>query len=282
MGQSMKLSSMFGSLPVLLLVGLASAKNDNDFGRLFSNLLDEDYKAAVIPRISPSKPLDVEIGVAPLDFDFDGRVVKANTWLWTQWTDFRLSWRPEDYNGLNITHIPASLLWTPDLEVYNSPSFGFNSFSKQIGDLPTEAVVYSSGKVIWVPPATMSAYCCSASPDIANCDLKLGSWSHSADSINILPYQGKDYLDLSEFHYSGKSTKFMLTAQSDGALATNFYPQYPGVPYKHLRYRFTIQSVSSFSPASLADEFRAKYKSGESLVKKAPDFEGSKAPVDCA
>merc|ERR1712123_55289 len=139
MGSSLK---MLGLVPLVLAIGLTSSKNDNVFSRLYDDLMDDHvYQSAVIPRLSPSQPLDVELGVAPLDFDFVGRVLTANTWIWITWTDFRLSWKPSDYDGLNTTSIPASLLWTPDLEVYNSPSFGGDSFSQQISKHPTEAVV---------------------------------------------------------------------------------------------------------------------------------------------
>ncbi|WAQ99870.1 ACH92-like protein [Mya arenaria] len=35
------------------------------------------------------------------------------------WHDERISWRKEDYNGLEVVRLPARLLWLPDIVLYN-------------------------------------------------------------------------------------------------------------------------------------------------------------------
>jgi len=274
-------------LPFFLFLQFAGAKNDNVYSRLYDDLFDDqEYQSSVFPRNSPAKPLDVETNLAPIafDFDYEGKVVKVNAFLWMTWTDSRLSWNPEDYGGINQTHVPPSQLWTPDIEVYNAPSFGENSFSDQISRKKNEAIIYASGKVMWVPPVSVEAYCCSPVTIQAECNIQLGIWSHSANSINILPHEGKDYMHMNEFHYSGRASKFLLYQQSEGALKTKFYPQLPGVPFRHLQYRFRIISVSNLFDKGddmTAEEIRQGYLSGDNYVLKPQEFDAINFPHQC-
>ena len=52
------------------------------------------------------------------------------------------------------------------------------------------AVVYSNGKVLWIPPARIKASCpmdiTNFLFDKQNCSLKLGSWTYSGEQVCIL------------------------------------------------------------------------------------------------
>merc|ERR1712154_359347 len=102
---------------------------------------DDNYNKDAIPMLKPAKDnadnaLNVELGVSPVDLDYssDG-IVTSNAWMRTSWNDFRLSWDPAQYDGLQVVRVPASSIWIPDFEVY------------------------SSGKVLWLPPMTIRSYC---------------------------------------------------------------------------------------------------------------------------
>lgn len=40
-------------------------------------------------------------------------------WIRQEWTDFYLRWDPDDYGGLDAIRIPSSLVWRPDIVLYN-------------------------------------------------------------------------------------------------------------------------------------------------------------------
>ena len=64
------------------------------------------------------------------------------------WEDYRLSWRPGEYGNLTVMHIPAELIWLPDIILYNNADG-----SPQVTTL-TKAHVYASGQV--PPPSLIS------------------------------------------------------------------------------------------------------------------------------
>lgn len=35
------------------------------------------------------------------------------------WNDYRLRWNPEEYGGVTMLHMPAELIWLPDIILYN-------------------------------------------------------------------------------------------------------------------------------------------------------------------
>lgn len=43
----------------------------------------------------------------------------AYLWIRQTWHDAYLKWNKEDYDGLEVIRIPSSLVWRPDLVLYN-------------------------------------------------------------------------------------------------------------------------------------------------------------------
>jgi hypothetical protein len=33
--------------------------------------------------------------------------------------DYKLTWNPEEYGGVDILHVPSSNIWLPDIVLYN-------------------------------------------------------------------------------------------------------------------------------------------------------------------
>lgn len=58
-------------------------------------------------------------GAARLVQDEKNQVVTVGTWMEHEWADYRLTWRPELFGGIEYVYVPASSLWTPDLVLYN-------------------------------------------------------------------------------------------------------------------------------------------------------------------
>lgn len=51
--------------------------------------------------------------------DERNQVLIAYLWIRQTWHDAYLKWNKEDYDGLDVIHIPSSLVWRPDLVLYN-------------------------------------------------------------------------------------------------------------------------------------------------------------------
>ena len=66
------------------------------------------------------KYLQVQFGAAPIwmnvnsDFLLEAKLFGRYTW-----TDDRLGWNPEDYDGVKSIRVDTSRIWTPDVVLYN-------------------------------------------------------------------------------------------------------------------------------------------------------------------
>lgn len=51
----------------------------------------------------------------------DERNQILTTYLWVRqvWMDAYLTWKKEDYDGLDAIRIPSSYVWRPDIVLYN-------------------------------------------------------------------------------------------------------------------------------------------------------------------
>ena len=43
----------------------------------------------------------------------------TNVWVEQRWNDFKLAWKPEDYNGVETLSIPSQQIWLPDIVLFN-------------------------------------------------------------------------------------------------------------------------------------------------------------------
>lgn len=51
--------------------------------------------------------------------DERNQVLIAYLWIRQTWHDAYLKWNKEEYDGLEVIRIPSSLVWRPDLVLYN-------------------------------------------------------------------------------------------------------------------------------------------------------------------
>ncbi|VDD96569.1 unnamed protein product [Enterobius vermicularis] len=69
------------------------------------------------------------------------------------WTDYNLTWDPEEYGNITSLRFPASRLWKPDVLLYNSVDSNFDS-TYQVNIL-----VSNDGSVTWIPPGIFKFSC---------------------------------------------------------------------------------------------------------------------------
>ncbi|GIY77271.1 acetylcholine receptor subunit alpha-like [Caerostris extrusa] len=74
------------------------------------------------------------------------QIMTTNLWVEQYWHDYKLTWEPREYGGVDMLHVPSDHIWRPDIVLYN------NSGQPQLNQLLTNsdaAVINapSSGKM---------------------------------------------------------------------------------------------------------------------------------------
>ncbi|XP_071794373.1 neuronal acetylcholine receptor subunit alpha-3-like [Asterias amurensis] len=190
-------------LPVFLSIfgqgGLASEAEERLFNDLFNG-----YNRLIRPVENNTERLSVEFGLTMsqlIDVDEKNQIMTTNVWLKQQWVDYKLSWNPDKYDGIKILRVPASMIWLPDIVLYN------NADGKYEVTLMTKALVYDSGIIYWLPPAIYKSSCkidVQYFPfDQQECIMKFGSWTYDGLLIDLMPLGGPD-VDLEDYWQSGE------------------------------------------------------------------------------
>ncbi|CAG2111646.1 unnamed protein product, partial [Medioppia subpectinata] len=99
------LQRLLFTIAVLNMFGANSVVTHPAAKRLYDDLLS-DYNRLIRPSKNHSYKLTVNIGL------------KLSQLVDINWYDYNLMWRPADYGGVDMIHVPAENLWLPGL-----PSF---------------------------------------------------------------------------------------------------------------------------------------------------------------
>lgn len=46
-------------------------------------------------------------------------LVNDPIYLTQSWYDYKLSWEPREYGGVEMLHVPSDHIWRPDIVLYN-------------------------------------------------------------------------------------------------------------------------------------------------------------------
>jgi len=236
----------------LLLLLLPALASTSELWSLLDDLFeDEDYNKDVIPMEevaatdSAEHAVTVGLGVTVRNLDIcPAGVMTLDMWLKLTWTDYRLAWDPQQYDGLSSFRIPSNKIWRPDIAVYNEQNLGQGSFFDQMQQDRILAVVYSTGKVIWIPPMRAVADC--NTKEVLGdgqrphtCKLKLGSWTYDGFHLNLTEYTPGEGLHLGDMN---KNSRYLITSQQPDPIKSKFYSCCPE-PYMSMEYNFNAQQA---------------------------------------
>lgn len=172
--------------------------------------LFKDYDKLLRPIYGPQKPVDLAFGLSLINMDMekDGTVI-LDTWVRSTWKDFRLKWDASAYGNISVLRIPSNQIWTPDVTLYNEKGLGENYSNKNLlGRSDVNALIYSDGEVLYIPPVTMKSFCLNGSSHGLQkdwpwgehmCLFKFGSWTYDGFQVNITAYKNKEFVDISDF-----------------------------------------------------------------------------------
>ena len=199
----------------LLLIGLASGSpvevklNEELTIPAFAG---PDRHLMVRPVDSPSDQITLNISLALLDAEVNeaDNKVTLGAWMHLEWIDHRVSW-----SGGNVksTRVLPSRIWTPDLGLYNRVPVT----SEWV--YPTPAVVYPTGRVIYVPPVSFTVRCERNQTDDHDriiCPFKIGSWTHSVEEMDLVMKSNTLDTDffISNGHWAVESTSLAREEES--------------------------------------------------------------------
>uniref|UniRef100_A0A674NAW4 Cholinergic receptor, nicotinic, beta 1 (muscle) n=1 Tax=Takifugu rubripes TaxID=31033 RepID=A0A674NAW4_TAKRU len=161
--------------------GSASEVEKTLMKTLFSN-----YTLKVRPAVSPEQRVVVRVGMILSSFvglNMKNEEMSTIVVMNLEWTDYRLSWSPKQYGGIEVLRIPSGKVWLPDIVLINNNDGVFHVA------LHVHVQVYSNGRVTWTPPAL---YCSSCGVkveyfpfDWQNCSMQFRSYTYDSTEIDV-------------------------------------------------------------------------------------------------
>jgi len=176
------------------VVANAATEDDDEEGdeaRLLRNLFYhyDDY-------VFPGKPLQVSFGLSYqcASYDKTTHVLTSRVFERIVWKDERLVWNASDFGGIDSIRVRPWRIWIPDIQLYNEADYeGCKDW--------INALVLSTGTVIWFPPTTLRSFCRPTGKTSAQCHLQLGSWTYHTEYLTLASskYTETEQFDLEEY-----------------------------------------------------------------------------------
>jgi len=193
---------------------------------------------------SGNTKVEIAVGVALIHIDsLQEGVLTASAWLRMVWNDYRLQWDSEKFGGVDVLRVYPGDIWLPDIELYNTKEYREFSLATQYSKEPCMALLYPDGEVLWIPPVDIKVICANfsytAGPmDEQECNIKLGSWTYDGFMIDLILFNKKEQMDLTDFVNS--SSPYVVTRHMEGTRVVKKY-DCCDEPYPSLNFRFALK-----------------------------------------
>uniref|UniRef100_H3DQD0 Cholinergic receptor nicotinic alpha 2 subunit n=1 Tax=Tetraodon nigroviridis TaxID=99883 RepID=H3DQD0_TETNG len=136
---------------VLCSQKMHSHSEDALFKKLFAGY---NKYSRPVPNVTDVVIVKFGLSIAQLiDVDEKNQMMTTNVWLKQEWNDYKLRWRPSDYDNVTSIRVPSELIWVPDIVLYNNADGEFAVTHM------TKAHLFHNGKIRWVPPAIYNSSC---------------------------------------------------------------------------------------------------------------------------
>uniref|UniRef100_A0A3Q2DBR5 Cholinergic receptor, nicotinic, beta 4 (neuronal) n=1 Tax=Cyprinodon variegatus TaxID=28743 RepID=A0A3Q2DBR5_CYPVA len=176
----------FGA-PLVAAVLSSSISADSE-ERLMNWLLGTDrYNPLIRPAVNRTERVTVKLQVSLaqlISVNEREQIMTTNVWLTQHWVDYRLSWDPAKYEGIDKLRIPSRHVWLPDIVLYNNADGTYEV------TVFTNVIVLFNGTINWLPPAIYKSACkieVKHFPfDQQNCTLKFRSWTYDHTEIDLI------------------------------------------------------------------------------------------------
>ncbi|CAL1543067.1 unnamed protein product, partial [Lymnaea stagnalis] len=225
---------MLTAAVLLLTVSGALALGGAKDRKLLHSALFDNYTTSVRPCLDYSRPTNVtaKLNVGTImGLDIKNQVLSINGFISFKWIDELLTWNPDDYGGIKDMVVPQTIIWKPDMAVYNSLEDDI-----YLGGENLLADVNFKGEVRWEPGINLDATCqvdISQYPfDVNVCRLEVTSWMNDNSSVVLL-------LADEPIRMSGSVTnsQFWITADGAEILVDDFADKFYSTIYFHLKLK---------------------------------------------
>uniref|UniRef100_A0A1I8IAX4 Neur_chan_LBD domain-containing protein n=1 Tax=Macrostomum lignano TaxID=282301 RepID=A0A1I8IAX4_9PLAT len=192
---------------VVTLVGtgaiLLNAPFILDFEVRLAHLLfqHKGYNRLIRPVTSLNATVKVEFTLSIIQIinvEEKAQIMKSNVWLKLSWYDYQLRWDPKDFGGVSIIRVHPDRAWNPDIVLFN------NADGKYETSWLPNILIYSSGYIMWMPPAIYQSTCTIHVRyfpfDQQECEMKFGSWTFDATQVML---DGPGVADMNSYWKSG-------------------------------------------------------------------------------
>ncbi|XP_064471220.1 acetylcholine receptor subunit alpha-like [Ornithodoros turicata] len=172
-------------LLVLLLIFTLGVRGSPDAKRLYDDLISR-YNKLVRPVVNDTDALTVRIKLKLsqlIEVNLKNQIMTTNLWVEQYWYDYKLTWDPREYGGVDMLHVPSDHIWRPDIVLYNNADGNFEV------TLSTKAQLSYEGRIQWKPPAIYKSSCeidVEYFPfDEQTCLMKFGSWTYDGFKVDL-------------------------------------------------------------------------------------------------
>ncbi|XP_068755426.1 neuronal acetylcholine receptor subunit alpha-7-like isoform X2 [Montipora capricornis] len=222
--------------------------------RLRRKLFQSDYDPELRPVLNQSDKVTVILGVSLhqiIVVDEKNQLIIVNLWIRQSWFNQFLTWKPEDFQGMDQINVNANKVWIPDLYLYN------NAAADKDGALDrfkTKIVLSSDGRNMWLAPILFTFSCkidVHYFPfDEQICAMKFGSWTYDGYRVDVQMEAEKG--DIKKYVVNGEWDLIGLTAQRNEIIYVCCPQPYPDVKYSiHVRRRTKYYYINLIIPCAL-------------------------------
>ncbi|KAF7229803.1 cholinergic receptor, nicotinic, beta 1 (muscle) like [Nothobranchius furzeri] len=183
--QSVRMSMLFMVCSFLYLTIVGASETER---RLHKKLF-KDYNMKVRPARHWEEKVMVRVGMTLsqlVSLNEKNGEMTTNVFMNLNWTDYRLSWNPAEYDNITVLRIPPNKVWRPDIYLINNNDGQFDVA------LYVNVLVYSNGMITWLPPAIYRSSC---SIEVAyfpfdwqNCSMVFRSYTYDASEVDLQYY----------------------------------------------------------------------------------------------
>ncbi|XP_062583247.1 neuronal acetylcholine receptor subunit alpha-3-like [Saccostrea cucullata] len=189
----MKVESACFYFSLLLISGILSTSvHGYPYSDAKSLLQDvfQNYSTEIRPKENMSETL--EVSVSPIvfsvnDFDEVSGVLSIVSSFTLFWHDFRLTWIPSNYGGIEHLPVPKQRLWVPNIFLLDPAKK-----MEAIGDEDFLGRISYSGQVTWVPAGLLQTSCnvdMYRFPfDTQSCTFTIALWGYSPSEARLIPH----------------------------------------------------------------------------------------------
>ena len=159
----------------------------------------------------------------------------SHLWVRQYWNDPYFTWTPSDYGDVTEIQLPAQLIWTPDLVMYNNADV---ETADEFGNVLVK--IKHTGEVTYLYPIVHKTTCgldiFHFPFDQQDCYMRIGSWAFDANQLD-LQLKDDNPADHSTFLYNSEWGLVKFTA---ARIVENF-DCCPDAPFVSISFSLTIR-----------------------------------------